>query len=320
MNAPLDPKAAERLPYCGGTDAAAIVCSAQGLPYYRSAWEVWAERHAPEALPPRDATEQSWLDLGNALERYILDRYERERAAPEGLTLEIGGRVRGPEQYPWMRGNKDGGLLDADGYRVGIVDAKSSRLRSHWIEYTDDGERIETHPAGYQVQGQWYLGLDRLECARAGNPVLPRFIDLAALDLMGADLIIRRIDHDEQTWGGIASTVIAWWERHIIGGQPPPNDHSECCLRWHLYCKPRRKSERVADEAEEALIRQSSDLRAKIKRLDQERRQADNDLLSRMDTDRLTVGGPAKEGHPYVQVQGGDKRRHLRLYRFTTKE
>ena len=231
----------ERLPYCGGTDAAAIVCSTLGIPYYRSAWEVWAERNAPEAVPTPDAGLQHVLDLGNALEPYVLTRYAAHLAEQDPtLTVRPGRRVHAPGDRSWLRGQ-----LDATVYRdlgmVGICDAKTSRQRHHWIEYDADDQRVETFPAGYEVQVRTYMGLARL----AGAPV--EWADLAALDLLSTALYVRRIVHDEAQWGGILSIVIPWWERHIIGGERPDDDHGEVCQRWHLYCRPVERTAAHAD-------------------------------------------------------------------------
>lgn len=304
----------DRRPFCGGTDAAAIVCSASGLPYYRSAYEVWAERHAPEALPRRSPTEQGWLDLGNALEAYVLGQYA-SRIRDDGLTVAPGFVLTGPDGYGWMRGTLDACVLAADAFKaVGIVDAKTSRLRSHWSELTPEGERIDSHPPGYEVQVRWYMGLARL----AGHPVT--FADLAVLDLMGAKVEVRTIPHDEQAWGGILSTVLPWWERHIIGGERPADDHSEACERWHLYCQPRAKTQRQITDAEAPILERWLAAKAALAAAEEEKAAATIALLDTMDCERLTGFAPTAGAKvPYVQVQNGPKgSRVLRGYHFPT--
>ena len=301
----------ERLPFCGGTDAAAVMCSLTGEPYYRSAWEVWAERHAPDALPPRAPQEQAWLDLGNALEAHVLNRYAAERLAPDGMLLGGEMQVRGPAGYAWMRGSLDAPIFDAAGQVVGLVDAKTSRLRSHWYETGEDGTRLETAPAGYVWQVTWYLGLLRL----AGHPA--RFADLAALDLMSASLDVRTFEHDEMgRWGRLTSAVVQWWKRHILGGERPADDHSEACERWHLYCQPRAKATRTATTDELSAIttwREAVAGRVAAQEVEAAARVA---LLDRMDTERLTLSD--ERGAAYVQIQAGPKgSRVLRAYRFT---
>lgn len=304
MNAPTS-----RLAHCGGTDAAAIVCSELGQPYYRSSWEVWAERHAPDALPPREPVEQRWLDLGTALEAHVLRLYA-ERVAPDGLTVGTALTVHGPASYPWMRGQLDAPVLDAQGQIVGLVDAKTSRQRSHW--FTDqDGQRVETEPPGYRVQVVWYLGLLRLAGHRHA-----RFADLAALDLMSAALDVRTIEHDDDgDWGRITSIVVPWWKRHIIDGERPADDHSECCARWHLYCQPRAKATRPATDAEAATVLRWRELDAAAKAAEVQAKAARLEVLAAMDTERLAVG--EGKAAPYVQLQAGPAgSRVLRAYRF----
>lgn len=301
----------DRLPYCGGTDAAAIVCSAQGLPYYRSAWEVWAERHAPDALPKRSPVEQGWLDLGNALEGYVLSQYAA-RIRDDGLTVAPGIRLYGPAGYTHLRGTLDACVTDATGQIVGIVDAKTSRLRRHWWTEDDEGQRMETQPPGYEVQVRWYMGLARI----AGHPVA--FADLCPLDLMSAKVEVRTLPHDEGQWGGILGIVLPWWERHIVHGERPADDHSEACERWHLYCQPRARTERQIADDERPILARWVAAKAALKAAEVEASAASVALLDRMDCERLT-GFAAAPGTkpPYVQVQNGPHgSRVLRGYRF----
>ena len=302
---------ADRLPFCGGTDAAASVCSAQGLPYYRSAYEVWAERHAPDALPKRQPTEQGWLDLGNALEGYVLGTYA-DRIRDDGLTVAPGLRLHGPAGYEHLRGTLDACVVDAPGQIVGIVDAKTSRLRRHWWTEDDEGQRMETQPPGYEVQVRWYMGLARI----AGHPVT--FADLAVLDLMSANVEVRTMTHDEGQWGGILGIVLPWWERHIIGGERPANDYSEACERWHLYCQPRAKTERQITDDERPILDRWISAKAALKAAETEATAASIALLERMDCERLTAFAASPGAKPpYVQVQNGPHgSRILRGYRF----
>lgn len=307
-------KALDRAPHCGGTDAAAIVCSALGVAYYRSAWEVWAERFAPDALPPRPAQEQTWLDLGNVVERYTLKRYEREQLAPNGLSLGDPITLHGPEPYQWMRAQTDSVVYDEVGNIVGIGDGKTSRQIGHWWETDDEGERVESMPYGYEVQGRWYMGVFRL----AGHPV--RFFEDAVIDLLGARFWTRGIEHDEQQWGGILAIVIPWWERHVINGERPiNNDHDETCRRWHLYCAPREKGERPATEEEAQAVADWLAAKAEAGAAADRAKALEGALLARMDTERLRVGSSKRD--PYVQVQAaGRKGRCLRAYRFTQEK
>lgn len=305
MNAPIS-----RLPFCGGTTAAAIMCSHLGQPYYSSAFQVWAERHAPEAVPPREPQEQDWLDLGTAMEAHVLARYAA-RIAPDGLTVGKPMTVHGPARYPWMRGNLDAPVYDANGQIVGLVDGKTSRLRSHWFGTDEDGALLEIAPAGYIWQVVWYLGLLRL----AGHKHA-RFADLAALDLMSAKLDVRTFEHDDDgRWGALTSVVVAWWERHIIGGERPADDHSEACARWHLYVRPRQKATRQATPDEAATVqawREAAAARASAEAVEAACKLS---VLSAMDTERLSVG--EGKAAPYVQLQNGPKgSRVLRAYRF----
>lgn len=300
----------ERLPFCGGTDAAAIYCSAHGLPYMRSAWEVWAERKAPAALPKRAPVERRWLALGNTLEPFVLGEYAA-MLADDGLTVGPACRVAAPPPSAWMRGSLDA-TVASGGQVIGLVDAKTSRQRHHWFG-NEDGQRIETYPPGYEVQVRWYLGLLRLDQAARGES-LASFADLLAFDLMSAEVYRRTIQYDEDEWSRIYWTVSEWWDRYIIGDEVPPDDDSECCQRWHLYCRYRATEGKESTTEQAEAMRAFADAGAARDAAGKDYDRAKGRLLSMMDSDKLTTGGPKG---PYVQIQPGPHgSKVLRAYRF----
>lgn len=304
----MDP--AERLPFCGGTDAAAIVTSAKGLPYMRSAWEVWAERKCQAALPKREPVERRWLALGNSLEPFVLAEYGL-LLGEDGLSVGPSCKVAAPPPSAWMRGSLDATVLSG-GQIIGLVDAKTSRRRHHWFG-EEDGQRVETYPPGYEVQVRWYLGLLRLAQAARGES-LASFADLLAFDLMSAEVYRRTIQYDEAQWADIYWTVSEWWERHIIGDEIPPDDSSECCQRWHLYCRYRSPEGREATTEQAEAMRAFADAGANRDAAIKEYDAAKAGLLALMDFDKLTIGG--KKG-PYAQIQPGPHgSKVLRAYRF----
>jgi len=308
---------AERAPFCGGTDAASIYCSVRGLPYYGSAWEVWAERHAPAACPPRDPSMKRWLDLGNVLEPFILGEYNAQ-VADQGLHAGRSRVIYGPEPYQWMRAQIDASILDTRNVEVGVVDAKSLRLRKLWFE--QKGEvKVASQPIGYEIQTLWYLGLMRLEQQRQGREATAVWADLAGLDLVSVNVLVRRIQHDEDRWADILNVVIPWWERHILGGERPPDDHSETCRRWHLYTKRRPPESRIATDEERELAEKWVAAKASVKRSTLEADIYGARLLSRMTTDKLLMGPEHRA--PYVSLQAGAHgSRSLRSHRFPDPE
>ena len=300
----------DRLPFCGGTDAASIVTSARGLPYMRSAWEVWAERKAPLALPKREPIERRWLALGNSLEPFVLAEYGL-LLGEDGLSVGPPCKVSAPPPSAWMRGSLDATVMSG-GQVIGLVDAKTSRQRHHWFGQ-EEGQRIETYPPGYEVQVRWYLGLLRLDQSSRGVP-LASFADLLAFDLMSAEVYRRTIQYDEDEWSRIYWTVSEWWERHIIGDEVPPDDYSECCQRWHLYCRHRVAEGREATTEQAEAMRAFSDAGAARDAAGKGYDRAKGQLLSLMDADKLTTGGVKG---PYVQIQSGPHgSKVLRAYRF----
>lgn len=300
---------ADRLAFCGATDAAAIVCSHMGQPYYRSAWHVWAERHCPEIL--REDTDRTILDIGIALEPVILRRYVAEQLDAD-LRLEAGGYVVAPEPYSWLRAQVDGVILDAAGRWVGIAEAKTSRQPHHWTDYDDEDNPIETSPFGYEVQVRAQIGIAQ----SLGHPVA--FADLVALDLLNPRrLHVRTIEHDPEAWAGIVGIVVPWWQRHILGGERPPDDDSEVCERWHMYCRPRPKTSRVMTLDEAAAVDRWRADKAAAEAASKREAASRLAVLAFMDQQRLTQHGG--RGAPYVQVQRSGRGMTLRAHRFPTE-
>lgn len=315
----------DRLPWCGGTDTAAIVCSTLGVPYFGSAWGVWAERYASAAMPPRDPGLQRVLDFGLFVEPWVLKRYAAEsEACRGGLTLATGCYPEGAsdsslhtlrdDPAPWMRAQVDGTVWDA-GRMVGVVDAKNSGNPAAWFGVeVDDGEvlprKVEKLSMGYEAQVLQQMALLRAH----GHPV--EFADIAVQIDVGRPLVIRQVLWDAGQWRWIRGVVGDWWERHIIRGERPADDDSEVCARWRMYCQPRAKGSRVATGPETAAVLGWVSARSRRAQAEAEEAAARGAVLAAMDTERLMMPGEATTA-PYVQLQAGPKgSKVLRTYRF----
>lgn len=298
---PGDPS--DRAGHCGGTDAAAIICALEEVPYFAGLgeWSVWASQIHPELLPEPSAELQARWAMGHHLEEPVLRRYDREVATPNGLRCDVEGGYAEAEGTPY-RAQVDGLLVD-DPRLVGVVDAKSTERPWAFREFVrDDGAWSvrEIVPRGYEVQLVWQMALLR----SLGHPievaslaVLDRTSapwriddDRVVVDIDAAKLLTRDVLWDATEADYILRTVDAWWQRHIIGGEEPPDDSSDVARRWRLAGKSAGHSERAAAPDEVALIREW-DAAGKFERESKaERKRLGTAILHSMDVSRLTVG------------------------------
>ena len=312
----------DRRGYCGGTDAAAIVCSRDRLPYYRSAWSVWAEQHHPELIAePDEETRARWA-LGHHLEGYVLARL----AEQEEIEVCAGGYVSHPAA-PVLRAQLDGLGYD-EGRLIGPGDAKVTEIPWDWRTWQrrpDGWRELDALPPGYQVQARWGLGLLREHCRAEALPLPAQSIyaglDLtraravpddagARLDLATAPIMVRWIDHDEEIWRDLLDYVSRWWAHHIVEGHEPPDDEGDVCQRYRLHVQARGLGRREASPEEVELIEEWRAVAAAAKEATAERKRLAARILAGMDVPRLDVGGA------YVQIQRMGRGMALRAHQF----
>lgn len=195
----------------GSSDVPALL----GLSRYSGPWDVY-ERLVLGAPASEPSPEQL---RGIRLEPRVLATYARktgrdvQRTPPHTLY----------SREQWATSTPDARSGDL------LVEAKTDRHADRW---GPDGERISrwepdaariVRPDYYlQVQHQlWTLEADAADLAvlvPGDDPFLP-------------ELRVYRIDRDDELLGRLVPRLRAWWDRHIVGREPPELDGSEAAGR-----------------------------------------------------------------------------------------
>lgn len=221
-----------------------------------SPWEVWAQKAHGAAGRP-DAPE---LAMGRDLEGVVLSW----AATMLGAQLGEGVPLRHPTAP--LGGNPDGWVFMRD-QTIGI-EAKTARYPDVWGE-APNGEI----PPGYYDQVQTYM-----LCSDTTDWIV------AVWFLGNYQRRIYNVRAAAERQAAIVETCSTWWQRHVVGGEPPEIDASDAC-RDHLAQGQHNGRLRIATDAE---VRLALDLRAvedSLAALDQDRAHLRNQIRAAIGPD-----------------------------------
>jgi putative phage-type endonuclease len=193
----------ERKRGLGGSDIAPIL----GVSPWRNEWDIYLSKTTQAKV---EETEAPWLTRGRYLEPSIGKWY----ADTLGVTIESGSEhdiFVGPED--WMLGSPDAIVVSPERYGLEI---KSSRSSQGW---GDSG--TDQVPVDYQLQSMWYaMVLD-----------LPRW-DVAVFLTMQDEFRWYTLHRDLEVEKHVVDTCREWWNKRVVGGEPPPIDGSGAATEW----------------------------------------------------------------------------------------
>lgn len=177
--------------YIGSGDIASI-CRVPGA--FSSPYNTAAKKKG--LVPESETTE--YMEVGNALESYVLSRYERQEGATIG-AYQV--HLRHPE-WNFAGCTVDGLIFDENQRPVRIVEAKTTGDYS-WDEV----------PLKYEAQVQWQLGIFGLEEA-----------DLTVLHLPNRQQKTYRIPFTPVVFDSMLDACIEFWNRYVLTDRMPPVD------------------------------------------------------------------------------------------------
>lgn len=174
----------------GGTDASAVL----GMNPWRTPLQVWSEKRG--LVPPQETTEA--MRWGLLLEPVIAERY----------TEETGRKLIAPENV-YHHPKHDFLLATPDrlctSERRGLeIKTASSHTSHEWGR-----PRSDEVPRHYLIQCMHYMAV-----------LGYRVWDLAVL-IGGNDFRIYTITWDQSAADAMIEQEVAWWQRHMIGGEEP---------------------------------------------------------------------------------------------------
>ena len=245
----------------GSSDVAAIL----GVSPYRSGWDIYLER-VLDHRPPPDARREKYYARGHREEPRILEDYAEEVGAAVMPLRQV--IVEGPA--PLAVSPDSFVALDSE---WGLGECKTDRTFA-W------------GPSGTVIE-RWSSAARELVREDHAAQV---YSQLIATGLPFGVLAVRRdmddLRHfvlvaDERLQARMLERLSEWWQRHIVGREPPPNDGSEACARAkeRLYAGgAREKKTRVATPAEVALARELVAAKTEVQRLQDRERKLRSDL------------------------------------------
>ena len=188
-----------------GTDAGAIT----GMNPYVSAVQVYQDKISEEI---EDFDNES-MRQGRDLEEYVAQRFTEET----GLKVRRANAIYQNEEHPVM-------LADFDRLIVGQKAGLECKTVS---PYSSDKWKDGAIPLHYQMQVQHYLAVSGFDCWY-----------IAAL-ILGKELIIRKIERDEELIRYLITVEERFWTEYVISRiMPEPDGSSKCSeLIAKLYFK-----------------------------------------------------------------------------------
>ena len=231
----------------GASDIAAVL----GLSKFKGPHDVWSRKHG---LTENDDSKAVFL-RGHRLEPAVLDYIADET----GAQLATGyGDAHGPwvvsPLWEHVGCHPDGFLYGGEFPRCwSIAEAKTSQVAAGWgPSYTDE------FPPYYYVQVLISLALTGLKHAHLG-------VYMPVHD----DWRIYATKADDELAERILTKASEWWDRHIIGGDPPPVDGTPGAreMLGLLYPKEQDAKLREATPEEVALVLERQRLKGEEKAL-----------------------------------------------------
>lgn len=187
----------DRRGYLGGSDVASIF----GVSPWKSAFDLWEEKTAPEFIPPQVEPEREKLyRRGKKLEPWVMELLEEER----GITIMRRNQRYVDPEFEWMACEVDFEYMDNEGLCNGEVKTVSPFATSEWgAEGTDD------FPIYYCLQSLWGLMI-------TGRP------KTMMAPLIGADdLRVYEVKRDEELIAEMRRRAIEFWNVNVIGRKAP---------------------------------------------------------------------------------------------------
>tara|TARA_R100001443_G_scaffold74300_1_gene82076 strand:- start:517 stop:1467 length:951 start_codon:yes stop_codon:yes gene_type:complete len=242
-----------RMKGLGGSDIAAVL----GLSKWSSPMDVWAaKRGLSEEIPETNA-----MRRGRLLESAIATWYQEETGyeVVDGEEMPIVG------PKPFMLASPDR-YVSAGKSRFGL-EIKTARSVDGWGE--DLGSGV---PVYYATQAAWYMACTNID----------RW-DFAVLFLVNDEFRRYTLVRNKKTEKKLVNKCGDWWQKHVVGGEPPPIDGSPAADKFlqDKFGDPGQEY-RTADPVEEELIFDLHDLQTEIKSMKEREALLKNQIKERI--------------------------------------
>lgn len=250
----------------GSSDAA----PAFGISPYKGAMELWLEKTGQ--VVPDDISDKEPVWWGTECEHLIAKRFAMKT---ELEVIDPGCMLISRHFGPRLRTNIDRFYIDFDG-ELGILECKmaDSHLEGDWSD--------DLAPPWYQIQVAQQAAVAGVYRAK-----------IACL-IGGNNFQIRTLDLDRELVDGIAEQLLAWWERHVIGGEAPPVDglQSTTDVLTKLYGKANADTSIELDPTVALEVARYHEAHARLKQAEEDKTLHGNRLREAMGAaESATFGG-----------------------------
>lgn len=224
-----------------GTDAGAIV----GMNPFKSAFEVYQDKLSDEI----EDFDNEAMRTGRDLEAYVASRFEEAT----GKKIRRANAIFYNEEHPIM-------LADFDRLIVGEQAGLECKTVSPYAAYKWGEGKIPLH---YLMQVQHYLAVSGYESWY-----------ICAL-IMGKELVIRRIDRDEELINNLITIEERFWNENVLKHVMPDPDGSSSC----------------SEEISKLYATSDSDKTLKLFGYEEslKRREEIDELLKKLETEKNTI-------------------------------
>lgn len=241
----------ERTKGIGGSDAGIIL----GLNKYRTAFELWLEKTGQVEPVEVDNEAIYW---GNQMEDVVAKEFEKRT----GKKVRRTNFMYNHPEYPFIKANIDRLIVGESA----LLECKtaSAYLAKEW-----EGEEV---PDTYLVQVQHYLGVTGKEKA------------YIAVLVGGNRFIWKEIERDEDLITMIFEAEKNFWERHVLGGEPPALDGSSAAEKYlkEKYERAEKDKEIVLPEEYKELLLQYEKVKSDEKLIKSAKTEIENKIKAEL--------------------------------------
>lgn len=188
----------DRRGYLGGSDIASVF----GVSQWKSAYDLYEEKTAPEFIPPEiEPKREKLYKRGKRLEPWVVEMMEEER----GIFVQKRNQIHYDMEFSWMRAEIDFEYMANAGLCNGDVKTVSPFAAGEW-----GAEGTDEIPLGYCLQFHWGMMVTgRPEC-------------LVAVLIGADDLRVYNVKRDDELIEVMREKAVQFWTGHVVPKIPPP--------------------------------------------------------------------------------------------------
>lgn len=238
-----------------------------------SPMKLWAELSG--LTPYRQSKPNTSQKVGSALERTVLGMYADDVRNTHAVCPNT---IRYPGPYPWMHASPDAGCIPNEQIEWGpggVIEQWDPFLQ-HFSQVVNIEAKVSIRddvwpmlPVHYQLQALWQnVCTGRQLCI------------VAVLFLREMEFRIYPVYRDPMVEAKIVRKVWNWYERHVVGAEPPPPDDSKTAARTlaQIRAALRRSGDIVAGPEDMAAVHRVREIKTELKRLESEKQLLENRL------------------------------------------